>query len=111
MFKNITTKQASNSPVTYVTHKHLAVLFFQPTCCAKLTNNNKRAGDDPVVPRALSFFPLPSLLATQKGFCGGQSAQVLLGFFGCAFPMMLLTLTPKYSQEALRQQAEVTNVI
>ena len=79
----------------------------------KLTNNNKRAGDDPVVPHALSFFPLPSLLATQKGFCGGQSAQVLLGFFGFSvfLGFFLLALTPKYSQEALRYEAQVTNVI
>ena len=29
----ITSKHASNSPVTSVSHKRFAVLFFQPTCC------------------------------------------------------------------------------
>ena len=30
---NITTKQASNSPVTFVTHKRFGVLFLLPSCC------------------------------------------------------------------------------
>ena len=31
-------------------------------------------GGLPIVPRALSFFPLPSLLKTQRGLCcGGES--------------------------------------
>ena len=29
----ITTKHASNSPVTFVTHKRFVVLFFLPSCC------------------------------------------------------------------------------
>ena len=32
----------------------------------------------PIVPRALSFFPLPSLLTTQKGLCGGEWYSHLL---------------------------------
>ena len=27
------TENASNSPVTFVTHKHFAVLFFLQSCC------------------------------------------------------------------------------
>ena len=29
----ITTKRASNNPVTFVTHKHFASPLFQPSCC------------------------------------------------------------------------------
>ena len=29
----ITRKHISNRPVTFVTHKHFAVLFFLPSCC------------------------------------------------------------------------------
>ena len=32
----------------------------------------------PIVPRALSFFPLPSLFTTQKGLCGGEWYSHLL---------------------------------
>ena len=28
----------------------------------------------PIVPRALVFFPLPSLHRTQRGLCGGESS-------------------------------------
>ena len=34
---SITTKHAINSPVTFVTHKRFAVLFFLPSRCSKLT--------------------------------------------------------------------------
>ena len=42
-------------------------------------NSNKRAGDYgktlplSIVPRALTFFPLPSPPAAQRGLCGGVS--------------------------------------
>ena len=32
-FRKIMTEHASNRPVTFVTHKHFAVLFFLQSCC------------------------------------------------------------------------------
>ena len=33
LLSDVTTKHASNSPVTFVTHESFAILFFLPSCC------------------------------------------------------------------------------
>ena len=39
MVSEFPTKHASNSPVTFVTHKRFAVLFFLPSCCVNSRKN------------------------------------------------------------------------
>ena len=76
MLRELPTKHASKSPVTFVRLKRFAVLFFQPSC----------SGNSPVQP--LPYLPAESV-STALYIGGCQGCQMSLGRC-CAGAVLLL---------------------
>ena len=69
----ITTKHASNSPVTFVTHKRFVVLFFLPSCCV---NSLRSLTSQRLQEKTVDLFPKTCIFWCRNALNGEKKLSV-----------------------------------